>query len=103
MRGLRILPRAERDLDEIADHIARDSIHAALRLYRSAESTFERLRRTPEIGAKYEPRSPRLRRLRVWPLSDFAKILVFYVPSPSHVTVIRVLHGARDLPTALTG
>jgi plasmid stabilization system protein ParE len=31
----------------------------------------------------------------------FESYLVFYVPSPGVVEVVRVLHGARDLPRLL--
>jgi plasmid stabilization system protein ParE len=42
-----------------------------------------------------------LRCLRVWPLPGYTKILAFYEISAADVTVVRVLHGARDLPTTL--
>lgn len=36
--------------------------------------------------------------LRAWPLRRFPHV-VFYVDTPDHIDVWRVLHGARDIPT----
>jgi toxin ParE1/3/4 len=33
--------------------------------------------------------------LRSWPLDNY---LIFYKPLPDGIEVLRVLHGARDLP-----
>ena len=41
------------------------------------------------------------RELRVWKVKGFPKILIFYQPENSGVSVVRVLHGARDLPSLL--
>ena len=41
-------------------------------------------------------RSPKLAGLRKWPVSGFDNVLVFYLPRAGGVSIVRVLHGARD-------
>ena len=41
--NIRILPRADADLDEQAEYIARDSVESAHRFYTAAEATFQYL------------------------------------------------------------
>jgi toxin ParE1/3/4 len=38
--------------------------------------------------------------LRVWPVPGFDRHLVFYVERADYIDVLRVLHGARDIPAA---
>ena len=45
-----VRPSALRDVDEIADHIARDNLAAALRFYDAAESAFSDLATMPGDG-----------------------------------------------------
>ncbi|HPF35611.1 MAG TPA: type II toxin-antitoxin system RelE/ParE family toxin [Candidatus Krumholzibacteria bacterium] len=98
MRRIRILPRAERDLDEIAAFIAQENLDAALGLYETAQAEFDRLAVMPEIGASRPSMHPRLADLRMWPLPRFNKVLVFYESAESEVRIVRVLHSARDIP-----
>jgi toxin ParE1/3/4 len=50
--------------------------------------------------------SPRLRdtcrrpRLRVWPVRGFPH-LVIYDDAPKRIVILRILHGARDIPASL--
>jgi toxin ParE1/3/4 len=89
-------PQAYRDLVEIADHIARDSIDASDRFLEAAETTFDRLAETPEIGSLCPFKNPLAADIRVWPVRRFKRYLVFYRPELKCIYVVRVLHGARD-------
>ncbi len=88
--------QAYRDLVEIAEYIAQDSIAASDRFLKAAETTLDRLAETPEIGGLCPFKNPLAADIRVWPIRQFSRYLVFYRSEPKCVCVIRVLHGARD-------
>jgi toxin ParE1/3/4 len=73
----------------------------ARRFLAQAEATFQRLARMPGIGTRYEPDEPLYAELRYFPVSRFRMYLVFYRPIPGGIEVLRVLHGARDIPGIL--
>lgn len=89
------------DLGDIAEYIARDSCDAAIRFLQSARTTMERLAASPLIGGRVRLRHPQLQDVRKWPVEGFENYLVFYRPSSAGIEVIRVLHGARDIPQTL--
>ena len=90
-------PEADRDLEEIAESLARKSPRAALRFLDAAEAAFASLAAMPEMGSQYETTNPRLVGLRVWVISGFPNHLLFYRPAAQGIEVVRVLHGRRDL------
>ena len=92
-----LYPAARRDLDEIADYIARDNIDAALRFYDAAHAAFEQLATMPGMGPLREYRERAFADVRSWPLTRFENYLVFYRPVEGGIEVLRVLHGARDV------
>lgn len=92
-----ITPQAEQDLDECAAYIAQDNLEAALRLYDSARLTYRNLAENPQMGSAYSSVNPALRKLRFFPLTDFPKYMVFYLPERDGVTIVRLLHGARNI------
>jgi toxin ParE1/3/4 len=85
-------PQAREDLLEIWYHIAIDNETAAERWLRNIRLACERLADFPTMGAE---RSDLATALRSWPLDNY---LIFYKPLPDGIEVLRVLHGARDLP-----
>ena len=89
-------PQAYQDLVEIAFHIAQDSIDASERFLDAAETTFDRLAETPEIGSLCPFRNPLAAGIRVWPVRRFNRYLVFYRPERKGILVARVMHGGRD-------
>lgn len=89
-------PQAYWDLVEIADYIAQDSITASDRFLEAAEMTFDNLAKTPEIGSLCPFKNPLASDIRVWPIRQFNRYLVFYRTESNRIYVIRVLHGARD-------
>jgi toxin ParE1/3/4 len=97
-------PRALRDLDEAAGHIQRQSSpERAIRFLRAADSTFARLAGMPGLGTRYEPDEPLFAGLRYALIAPYRTYLVFYRPIPGGIEVLRVLHGARDIPGILAG
>jgi toxin ParE1/3/4 len=98
----RVLPAADRDLDDQADYLAREaSLETALRFYDATHSTFEKIAQLPDIGEQRDSTNPRLAGLRLWRVEGFEKHLIFYRPSDDGVDIVRVLHGARDIDSTL--
>jgi len=99
---LRVRPEADRDTDRAADFLAHEAnVDVALRFLAAVEKAYRRLVDHPHIGTPVKSFEPSLAELRFWPVPGFEVYLVFYLPSPDTVEVVRVLHGARDLPSIL--
>ena len=92
--------RAKRDIEEIARYIALDSSQSAEDFRKAVSNAFERLLHTPEMGSHRGFYNPALDDLRMMRLHNFKNYLIFYRPRRDEkIEVIRVVHGARDLPT----
>jgi toxin ParE1/3/4 len=75
----RILPAADRDLDEQAAYLAQEaSLETALRFYDAASTAFGKLVDMPGLGERRETANPRLEGLRVSRVEGFEKHLIFY-------------------------
>ncbi len=94
-------PRAERDIDEHALFIAGNNLNAGLRFLDAIDHARAELARYPEIGAPWRSDSRALSEIRAWPVPRFEHWLIFYRLDGGDLTIIRVLHGARDIPTIL--
>jgi toxin ParE1/3/4 len=90
---------AEVDLLEHLDYIADDNPDAASRFIQAVEKALERLSEMPEIGAVREFDNPRLAGVRLWPVPKFSRYLIFYQVTEDSIRILRVLHGARDIPS----
>jgi toxin ParE1/3/4 len=99
-RRIVIRPRADFDLDEQADFIARDSVAAARRFYEATTRAFTTLASMPELGGSWESRNPKYAELRMWAVRGFEKHVIFYRVIPDGIEIVRVLHSARDLEDA---
>lgn len=82
---------ASADLAEIWAYIAEDSLRQADILAVRIDQEFKVLARNPSIG---RARPELLANLRSFPVDRY---IIFYIPRPRGIEVIRVLHGARDL------
>jgi toxin ParE1/3/4 len=92
---------AKTDLAEQAEYIRKDNPRAALRFLDAAEKTFEELASQPWLGGLEECTKPELAGLRCWRIRGFEKHLIFYLPVPDGIQIVRVLHGARDIKSIL--
>lgn len=92
---------AELDLTEHVDYLARQNPTAALRFIEAVERAFERLAQNPKLGPLQDFDHPALRTVRRWPIPAFSTYLIFYQITDEGVRVLRVLHGARDIPALL--
>lgn len=101
MKPVRVRPCADTEIDALADYIARDSLNAAERFLDAVQETFDLIAEHSGIGSLRYAHLPMLDGLRVIPVSGFENHLVFYIERSTYVDVLRVLHGARDIPAAL--
>lgn len=88
-----ITAEAERDLREIARHIARDDIRAAVQFVGELRRACEGLSEFPERFALVPRYADRGIRHRVC-----GKYLIFYRIERECVVVIHILHGALNYP-----
>ncbi|MBR0690718.1 type II toxin-antitoxin system RelE/ParE family toxin [Bradyrhizobium manausense] len=87
-------PQADLDLDSIWDFIASDSVRAAEKQIGRIGEIFEMLVENPLAGR--ERRELRAG-LRSFPVGNY---VIFYVPLPDGVEIIRVMHGRQDMDAA---
>lgn len=92
---------AKSDLENQAIYIGCESPGAASRFLDAAERVFRDLSEMPSIGAIRQLRNPRLAGLRSWRIPGFDKHIVFYRVIDDGIEIVRVLHGARDVPRIL--
>ena len=102
MKPVRLYALAEADLDAAAVHYTRESgLELGLRFYDSVESGLQRIARNPAIGSLRHSDHAALSGVRAWPVPGFADHIIFYRNTEASIEVIRILHGARDLPPLL--
>lgn len=94
----RLRPKAQEDVLELALYIAKDNPDAALRFIDAVEATCARLAEMPKIGVTRTFKHPALAGIRMLPTRGFEHYLIFYLPAEGGIDVVRVIHGARDLP-----
>ena len=88
----RLTPNAQEHVDAICTFIAEDNVDAALRVLGSLEQAFEQLAETPEIGHSREDLTSRP--VKFWRVFSY---LIVYDPTSLPLTIIAVLHSARDV------
>ena len=87
----------EEDLPGIFSYIARHDPAAAERVLDAVEATLAHLVAHPESGVPYPTRSPRMKAVRMLPVTRFQNYLVFYRIEVEAVRVLYIVHGARHL------
>jgi len=90
------LPRAEKDLEALLDHIEQDSIQAADAVAERVQIQVGQLEQFPDLG-----RSGRKRGTRELVISRTALVLVYRVrPKLARLQILRVLHARQRWPNA---
>jgi toxin ParE1/3/4 len=85
-----------KDYSEIVLQLTEANVVAADRFCDAVEAALEVLASHPEAGPKAGfPNAPAV---RMWPLRQHPNYLIFYRVTGSSVVMLRLLHGARDLP-----
>jgi len=99
MSRYQFTPQAARDLFNIWSFIARDNPEAADRVEAAVFRACDLLADVPLAG--------RIRKdatslpLRFWLVRLYSNYLIVYDPEKKRLQIIRILHGARDLPSIL--
>jgi len=83
---------AQQDLEEILDHLDQQGGDAAERFAGKFDEACELHASYPLIGVGATEYAANLRQFTVW---NYA---IFYRPVPGGIEVIRIIHGARDIP-----
>jgi antitoxin ParD1/3/4/toxin ParE1/3/4 len=96
MSSFKLSPQAFRDIDEIWEFIAGDNLDAADRVRDEIFSACEKLAEMPGMGHQREDLADEP--LRFWGVYSY---LIIYRPDSRPLEIVRVLHGARDIPTLL--
>jgi toxin ParE1/3/4 len=100
------ITRSEEAIRDIADihlFIAVENPAAAGRFLDALRLSFRTLAQWPEVGPRYQSNRAGLSGVRFWPVRRFANYLIFYrvITAPRRLHIVRILHGARDVPQVL--
>ena len=89
-------PRAKADLSDIWQFIAEDSADQADAFIDLIDQKFQLLAQQSGLGRRREELAEGLRSFPV------GRYVIFYLPIPGGVQIVRLLHGARDIEAAVT-
>lgn len=93
-----IRPKAGLDLDDQAYFLATEaSPEIGHRFLLAAHETFGLLADNPKMGWKARLKRHELTTLRVFRITGFERVLVFYRPHLEGVEILRVVHASRNL------
>ena len=92
-----VSPAAKADLVDIFLYIAQDNFAAAERVYQKLEESFSSIARQPGIGRERNEYGPGI---RILPVGNY---VLYYKQAQETVSILRVLHGARDQMKAFDG
>ena len=92
MKRYVLTPSAKRDVNDIWDYIANDSIEAADRVLDALESAMVKLAKNPGVGHWREELADKSHRL--WLVYSY---LIVYRHEVKPLQIVRVLHAARDV------
>jgi plasmid stabilization system protein ParE len=96
MKRYVLTPSAKRDINDIWDYIAADSIEAADRVLDALESAMIKLAKSPGIGHWREELADKRHRLFL-----VYSYLIVYRYETKPLQIVRVLHAARDVQSIL--
>jgi len=95
MKRFKLSPEAAQDIREIWAYIAADSIKAARRLRLQIFDACQRIADNPGIGHRRQDLTEKP--VLFWPEGSY--LIIYAARKP--VEIVRVLHGARDIPSLL--
>jgi toxin ParE1/3/4 len=98
MKAVVFNPVATNDLDEITSYIRQDNAVAAKAVRDSIYETAGRIGMHPGLGIRPRFSAPRFAGIRFLPADNYPGYLLFYRETEHEVEVLRVLHGARNMP-----
>jgi len=96
MNGFRLSPEAVRDIEGIWEYLARDNMRAARRVRLALLAACRRLAQQPGLGHRREDLTEKP--VLFWPVYSY---LIIYNPATTPLEIVRILHGAQDIPRLL--
>jgi toxin ParE1/3/4 len=96
MPSFKYTRRSSADITGIIEYIAKDSQYAAENFSVQLIGKFYALAETPYMGRERDDYGAGVRTF------PFGNYMIFYRPTTEGITIVRVLHGARNLPGAFT-
>jgi len=99
MKSVVFNPIAVSDLEDIVNYIAQDNSAAAEAVREDILNTAESLGIQPALGIRPRFSAPRFVGIRFLPSDRYPTYLLFYRELAEEVEILRILHGARNLPT----
>ena|SRR6202035_3322177 len=91
-----LIQKADQDMDDIWEYIARDDIEAATGWDTKLREAFDLLARNPKIGHRRKDLT--LSPVLFWPVAEY---LIIYRTHPDHIEILAVSQGSRDIPSYL--
>jgi toxin ParE1/3/4 len=92
-KRFRLSPDAASDIREIWAYIAAENVRAARKVRLQIFAACEELAQNPGIGHTREDLTDR--HVKFWPVGSY---LVVYAPETRPLEIVRVFHGALDIP-----
>lgn len=93
-----LTPQAREDITQIAAYIGQNNTQASMVFRHTLENIYDVLLALPQMGRVRNFGKPELEGLRMLPIPKFENHLIFYHATSKGLEIVRVLHGARDLP-----
>ena len=88
---------------QFAWYVDKAGAEVAWRFQSALDASLGKLADRPDLGRIRHFGSPKLRGLRSYRVErPFKKLLIFYRVEGDRLQAVRLMHGARDLPTRLT-
>lgn len=99
---INVTPRARRDRDEIVGYLASESLDAALLFTAKLRETYHAVAAQPRIGHfRSDVKREANRALRCIAVNGFPNHLDFYQANAEGIDIARIVHGARDIQSAI--
>ena len=93
--------QAIEDIIDIICYLRENSPPAAKRFRANVRTSLQQLASNPLIGRPDIFDHPKLQDIRRWSVRGFPNYLIYYRVEQSHLLIIRILHGARDVGTTM--
>jgi len=93
-----IRPAARNDILRQYEYYVLEGVpDIAVRFFDAVHESISHICQMPTIGAPKQLINPKLPGLRVWPVTEFEDIRIYYLTGNEEIKIIRVLHGRRDI------
>ena len=90
-------PAADQDIENEFNYLVDRNIDVALRFFKAVGNTCDTIAEMPGMGSPRTFKNSHLKGVRMWAVKGFPKYLIFYLTTDEDITVLRVLHGARNI------